>query len=252
MADIEIIMEGDSWERLPDFGPKALPIVAGSSRDPARGLADFGFRVHNLAYWGDTIADIVSCKDYVAGLRQTGARALVLGGGGNDLLGGGRLATYLRLYDRDLAVEDDLKPQFEIDLDKVMLDDEIAGTPVFVHGYDHARPMELGRLGEPMTPMGIDPPKDALRAGIVEVTIDRFDNRPKRLEAQWDDLHDVDFRSMVGDRRHDELHPEKAACEDLAGDMAKKIRRVLEHRHPAIPREQGGLPWIRKNSPASR
>lgn len=240
MADIEIIMEGDSWERLPDFGPKALPIVAGSSWDLARGLADFGFRVHNLAYWGDTIADIVSCKDYVAGLRQTGARALVLGGGGNDLLGGGRLATYLRLYDRDLAVEDYLKPQFKIDLDKVMLDYEIAlhdiagdpdiaGTPVFVHGYDHARPMELGRLGEPMTPMGIDPPKDALRAGTVEVTIDRFDNRLKRLEAQGDDLHDVDFRSMVGDRRHDELHPEKAAFEDLAGYMAKKIRRGLEH-----------------------
>lgn len=240
MADIEIIMEGDSWERLPDFGPKALPIVGGSSWDLARGLGDFGFRVHNLAYWGDRIADIVSCKDYVAGLRQTGARALVLGGGGNDLLADGRLATYLRLYDRDLAVEDYLKPQFKIDLDKVMLDYEIAlydiagdpdiaGTPVFVHGYDYARPMELGWLGKPMTLMGIDPLKDTLRAGIVKVMIDRFNNRLKRLEAQWDNLHYVDFRSMVGDRWHDELHPEKAAFEDLAGYMAKKIRRVLEH-----------------------
>jgi hypothetical protein len=234
MAKPLILIEGDSWERLPNFGAKALPIVGGSGYDLGRALADLKFEIENLAYWGDTIADIQRAKDYRAGLRGTGAKYLLLGGGGNDLLGNGRLQTFLRLYDPARKPEDYLKPAFYDALDDVMncykliLHDiydraEFRHVVVIVHGYDYAQPMELGWIGEPMATQGIDRYHPKLQAAIVKIMIDAFNDRLADLPRIWPSVVYVNFRGMVKGRWHDELHPRKEAFVDLAKHLAELI-----------------------------
>lgn len=229
-APLVMVVEGDSWEHLPDLGLKALPTVGGSNYDLARALAARGHTVHNIAYWGDTIADIAAAGDYLKALRHTRAPLLLLGGGGNDLLGNGRLKTYLRLYAPERTPRDYILDTFYSDLRQVILhydgilgriaaDPLAAGTRVIVHGYDYARPMRLGWLGEPMEFVGIGYDKPELQNGIIRIMIDAFNHELTALARRRRSLVYVDFRGQVGDRWHDELHPTKAAFEDLAGHV---------------------------------
>ncbi len=232
---VPIVMEGDSWERLPNFGAKALPIVGGTGSDLERALTAQGFEVENLAYWGDRLAEIVSKKDYLTALVDTGRKHFLLGGGGNDLLSEGRLAKYIRLYTPGMAAADYLKPLFWSDLARVLSDydiaiNDVAKTPglddvhIYVHGYDYARPMKLGWLGQPFEQMGIDDFHSDLQNAIVKIMIDAFNDGLQALDAKYARVHWVDFRNMVGNRWHDELHPRREAFTDLAAKMAATIR----------------------------
>ncbi|MEJ1157963.1 hypothetical protein [Prosthecomicrobium sp. N25] len=229
-----IVIEGDSWERLPNFGAKSLPIVGGTGYDLGRGLEDLGYPVENIAYWGDTIAEIWRIKDYRRALRDTGAKHFLLGGGGNDLLGEGRLQTFLRLYEKGRKTEDYFKPGFYKALDDVMdtykliLHDvydrpEFRDVTVIVHGYDYAKPMKLGWIGEPMAMQGIDEYHPKLQDALVKYMIDHFNERLADLRRYWPKLVHVDFRGMVKGRWHDELHPRKEAFVDLALHLSQSI-----------------------------
>lgn len=233
MAKPLIIIEGDSWERLPNFGAKGLPTVGGTSYDLSRALADLGYPIENLAYWGDTLAAISVAKDYLRALTDTKAKYLLLGGGGNDLLGGGRLQSYLRVYQDGLAAADYLKPNFELDfadviaryrliLNEIYEKPHLSDVTVIVHGYDYARPMKLCWIGGPMEQQGINDDHPDLQIAIVKVIIDRFNAELKALKKTWKKVVYVDFRGKVGDRWHDELHPEKEAFADLAKMLVKK------------------------------
>jgi hypothetical protein len=231
---VVMVVEGDSWERLPDLGLKGLPTVGGSNYDLARAIADRGHTVHNLAYWGDTIADIAAAGDYLKALRSTKAPFLLLGGGGNDILGGGRLKTYLRLFEKDREPRDYILDVFYRDLRNVILhyetilsriaaEQEISKTKVIVHGYDYARPMRLGWLGEPMEFVGIGWDRPELQNAIIKILIDALNEELKALAGRRPNVVYVDFRNKVGDRWHDELHPRKSAFADLAEMIEEAI-----------------------------
>jgi hypothetical protein len=229
-----LVVEGDSWEHLPDFGLKALPIVGGSNYDLSRALVARGHTIHNIAYWGDTIAAIASARDYLNALKHTKAKLLLLGGGGNDLLGDGKLKTYLRLYSPERQPKDYVLDSFYQELRSVILHYEsilqsiaansaLKNVKVVVHGYDYARPMKLGWLGEPLAFVGIDEYKAELQQDIVKVLMDAFNEELKAFAGRHDAVIYVDFRGVVGDRWHDELHPSKAAFGDLAGIIERKL-----------------------------
>jgi hypothetical protein len=235
---LEIVAEGDSWERLPDWGPKGLPIVGGSNSDLCRALTDRGHTVHNLAYWGDTIAAIAEVGEFIPALRSTRARYLLLGGGGNDLLGEGKLKTYLRLFDIDRTrPEDYILDVFYRDLRQVILhyesilsriaaDSKISSTKVIVHGYDYAQPMRLGWLGEPFEFVGLDGfPK--LENGIVKILIDSFNRELEGLATRHPNVIRVDFRGKVGNRWHDELHPSREAFAQLGAMVERAILSTI-------------------------
>lgn len=227
-----IVIEGDSWERLPNFGSKPLPIVGGPGYDLGRALVDLKYPTENVAYWGDTIAEIARLREYYKALKGLKAEVLLLGGGGNDLLADGRLQTYLKLYDKDRPADQYLKSNFQFDLDAVMSayemilrdiygDPDLTKVQVIVHGYDYARPMRLGWLGNPMAAMGITEFEGDLQKAIVKQMIDAFNDRLRALATRWKGVTYVDFRGMVGDRWHDELHPKKDAFADLAAHLVK-------------------------------
>ena len=218
-----IVMEGDSWERLPDWGLKKLPIVGGSNYDLERALTALGHDVRNLAYWGDTIEDIAGRLDFIGALKKTGASHLILGGGGNDLLSEGKLVKHLMLYLDDRKPEDYLKPSFDEVLNRVMkfyeicfdaLDIHKLKPKVIVHGYDYAKPMNLGWLGEPMSFMGIDDPD--LQQSIAKVMMNRFNKALKALANGRKRVTYVNLRGTVQNDWHDELHPNRKGFERVA------------------------------------
>jgi hypothetical protein len=225
-----IVIEGDSWEHLPDWGLKALPIVGGSNYDLSRALNDLGYPILNIAYWGDTIDEISKRLDCINALKSTGAEYMRLGGGGNDLLHDGNLRHLIALYERDRPPEEYLKPAFEIVLNRVVnaydtvltaiLAHKIDVT-VLIHGYDYARPMQLGWLGEPMSFMGIDDPN--LQQDIVNVMMNRFNFALAEFAPRWKNVRYVDLRGTVGTDWHDELHPNKVGFKKVA----KKISAAL-------------------------
>jgi hypothetical protein len=231
---IVMVVEGDSWERLPDWGPKGLPTVGGTNFDLSRALQARGHIIHNLAYWGDTIADIARAGDYVLALRHTKAPFLLLCGGGNDILGEGRLKTYLRLFAPEREPGDYILDTFYSDLRRVILhyvaildriaaDPAIKNTKVIVHGYDYGRPMRLGWIGEPMEFVGIGWDRPELQNGIVKILIDALNTELAALAAKRDKVIYVDFRNKVGNRWHDELHPRREAFDDLASILEAAV-----------------------------
>lgn len=226
---LKIVAEGDSWEKLPNWGAKGLPIVGGTNYDLCRALEDRGHSVKNLAYWGDTIEEIDAVGEYIQALRFTNAPILLLGGGGNDLLSGGKLKEFLRQYvpDSGFTAKDYILPSlrgavrkiighYDNILNRVAADPQLANTRVVVHGYDYARPMSLGWLGEPLDFRGFDYWKADLRTGIIKILIDNFNSELAAFARSHPNVIYVDFRNRVGDRWHDELHPRKEAFIDLA------------------------------------
>lgn len=228
---IDLVIEGDSWERLPDWWPGTLPTVGGSDYDLTRALKARGLKVESYAHWGDTIASIAKTQEYLQALREYRPGHFLLGGGGNDFLGEGRLKRYLNIFDPSLAAKDYLKPNFFADLAKAMnayarvLKDiskvpEIAATKVIVHGYDYARPMSLLWIGEPMKEQGIDNGGEKLMRGVVKALIDAFNIELKAFAAKTPNVIYVNLRNTVKDDWHDELHPNKAAFERCAAKIA--------------------------------
>ena len=85
--DGSIIAEGDSWFNLPslyprtmvDFLQETLPII-------------------NLAQWGDELEEMMLTGEYIRYLERGSVKYFLFSGGGNDVLGGGTLTAFLKLY----------------------------------------------------------------------------------------------------------------------------------------------------------
>jgi hypothetical protein len=78
-----IIAEGDSWFEYPLFLNDILDWIKKLSDNP----------VYSLAYGGDWIANIIFEEQYIAELTTYQPEVFLISGGGNDLVGGGRLST---------------------------------------------------------------------------------------------------------------------------------------------------------------
>ncbi|MEL6673333.1 MAG: hypothetical protein AAFR61_14110 [Bacteroidota bacterium] len=90
-----IMAEGDSWFHFP-----RLPILG----HPVRDIIDHLMKkpdlvVRNLASGGDWLSNMVKTADYIQELDRIHPDAFLFSGGGNDMLGGHRLAKMIRKPD---------------------------------------------------------------------------------------------------------------------------------------------------------
>jgi hypothetical protein len=88
---LPLIAEGDSWFKLPDLPP----IVPETLID----ILQKEFSTINLAHWGDALAEMIQQGQFWPFLQSGSSDVLLFSGGGNDVLGGGELATFLELFD---------------------------------------------------------------------------------------------------------------------------------------------------------
>ncbi|MDI7865324.1 N-acetylmuramoyl-L-alanine amidase [Rhizobiaceae bacterium n13] len=173
-------------------------------------------------------------REYVDALAQTAATVMLLSGGGNDMLGGGRFASFLLPYTAGSSADDLLNvPLFEVELRKatdayrrilVEVRQRFPRVRVFGHAYDVPHPQGEGRwIGKPLTERGI--PLDIGRS-IVESVLDRFAGQLRALQGEFSNFRFVDLRGKVDRGRSswfDELHPKNPGY----GRAAQAFREAI-------------------------
>lgn len=232
-----LLAEGDSWFQYPLFLEDTVDWL----------MADH--TVLCLSAAGDELGAMVAdgeMIEHLAALRADGValRALLLSGGGNDIVGP-ELAELLTDFTPGATAEalidrDSLDRKFaEIEAGYRDLADRAQAAfpdlPILIHGYDFALPRPDqgfnvppldGWLGDPMRGRGI--PDGLVQAAIVRIMIDRINGVMERLDEGRGGLpgvHFVDNRGAVepATQWHDELHPTDAGF----ARVAERFRAVL-------------------------
>jgi hypothetical protein len=225
------VSEGDSWFQYPIL----LDDVIDNLLKP--------YAIFSLDAGGDTLENMVATQEYFRAIKDEKPDALLLSGGGNDLLGEvdgvRRLKTVLSPFEAGKAPGDYPNIRFYTLLKQAM--DGYAeifrrvrampsNIPIFVHCYDYPAPGAGGPwLKEPMEELGI---RDAqLQTAIVRVLIDKFAQALSELAKGVPDVTFVNTRDSVGAAAqwYDELHPKEPG-----------FRRVSSRFHEAIKRRFPG------------
>ena len=166
---LRIISEGDSWFQYPFL-----------LKDVIDHLSD-AHAILSLGAAGDTLDDLITQDEVVAAVLAERPHAVLLSGGGNDLVGGGNMAAIVRRYDPGLDAAGHITPAFDevlaavTDRVRVIARGVAAAapdTPILIHTYDHAIPNNGRWLGRPLQSRGIE--DRGLQRGIVRILIDRW------------------------------------------------------------------------------
>lgn len=228
-----VVSEGDSWFQYPFL---VDDVVDHLWRDHA---------VLSLDAAGDTLHDMLRQDELVGAVAAERPDAVLLSGGGNDLLGNGRLALGVRPFAPGRAPRDYLAPAFEQILETATGQmrqllrriRSVSRAPVLVHAYDRAIPAGGRWLGRPLESLGIRDP--ALQRQIVAAIVDRWHGALAALAREPGSegrLRVLDTRGVVpSDAWYDELHPDGRGFAPVAELFRRAIRetRATPHRAPA-------------------
>jgi uncharacterized protein YodC (DUF2158 family) len=230
-APVDFVVDGDSWFNHPFL----LDVL------------DW-FNAKNLRFTGGlmpgrTLAEMVQRQRYQNGLQNFAVRALLLSGGGNDLIGwnpqpsgasaifqsgqGSDPAAYINSGELTRALDfiEGLLIQYAREARAIK-----PAVPIITHCYDwivpkdyilpiFLRPFESGEWVHPQLEAVQVPPDQALRNGIARRLLDAANDRYAAVCAA-NNMTFVDLRGMVRGRWFDEIHPKNAAFEDIADALA--------------------------------
>ncbi|MEM5542643.1 N-acetylmuramoyl-L-alanine amidase [Sulfitobacter sp. AS92] len=220
-----IVSEGDSWFQYPIKLKDVIDVF----------MAQDDFAVLSLDAAGDLVEHMAVRREYHGALSESGAPVMLLSGGGNDLLGDGRLEQLLLPY-ADGASAEDLVDAAALEgavahilgYYRHILTDVAQNHPqvmVFGHGYDTPFPIEGARyFGQPFADAGI--PLDIGR-DVIRVISAAFAEALRTLEDAFDNYRFVDLTGTVGNHRNswdDELHPENAGFARAAAPLMDAVR----------------------------
>ena len=229
-----IVSEGDSWFQY--------PIILDDVIDQ---LIAKGYAIRSLDAGGDTLDNMIRSGEYLDGLRQTGASVFLFSAGGNDVLGGGNIASVLRDYDPALTAAQHILPAFQglldgaiAGYDKILRNVEALPGDILTlcHGYDKPLPNKGKWIGLPMETRGIKN-RDVQRE-IAGVMIDRFNAALAKLIGGFANARYLDMRGVVGpkpNRWYDELHPTNQAYRSVADRFDAAIRAAHPKSFAAKP-----------------
>lgn len=222
-----VLCEGDSWV--------AHPFVF----DAADHLMDerqYAFNLLSLGAAGDRIDAMEHAAEYRQALDDHDVAAVLLSGGGNDMLAG-----YEVLLDLAMPVDEPevvfinaLEPHMRralATIERVLaaVREADADVPIVVHGYDYLRVAPRGQ-GKFLAPyfdhMRIDDP--GRRAHVIRCLVDRFNRDVERAAEGVGGVSYVDLRGLVPDGEwHDEIHPDKVGFARVAEVFAGAINAVI-------------------------
>ncbi|MFD1794921.1 hypothetical protein FQV27_16295 [Paracoccus aurantiacus] len=229
-----IVSEGDSWFQYPLLLRDIIDNV----------MAQPDFATLSLGAAGDLVEHMAVRREYHDALRQSGARVMLLSGGGNDLLGDGRLFNFLHRYQKGLSAEKLLnKSALQRASDEILgyyrriLQDVALNFPdvvIFGHGYDTPFPLKGKKhFGKPFEEKGI--PLDVGR-DVIRLIVEHFRNSLSALAKHHDNYRFTDLSGAVGGRTkdwHDELHPSDEGFARAAQPLLDAVRAHLDR--PATP-----------------
>ncbi|MDU8909686.1 DNA/RNA non-specific endonuclease [Aestuariicoccus sp. MJ-SS9] len=227
-----LVSEGDSWFQYPWL-----------LRDTIDNLME-PFAINSLGAAGDTLSNMLAMAEYREAIAEHSADVFLFSASGNDVLGGGDLATLLHRYQRGMELGDILRhDKVEATLARIeqgymtVIREALAvrgSLRVFFHGYDRAVPRRNGKwLGKPMGELGIPSGMQALIAGHL---IDLLNQRLHRVANRFPGrAHHVDCRGRVGTSVgswYDELHPRNPGYARVAALFEAQIRQSEEIAPP--------------------
>ncbi len=244
-----IVSEGDSWFQF--------PILLDDTIDQLNAM---GYALRDVSAAGDTLANMVHKAEFIDAIVQTGASVFLFSAGGNDVLGGGNIASLLADFDSAKPAAEHILPAFEN-----VLSDTIAGfdtvfravealpgeIKILCHGYDYVFPNNGKWLGKPMKTKGMA--DKAFQRQVTSTMIDRFNSALKDLCDDFANVTYIDTRNAVGGvigNWHDELHPKNPGYRSVASLFDKAIKAAkpaLKARQPnaAAPRSPSARTVVR-------
>ncbi|MEO9528888.1 hypothetical protein [Roseibium sp.] len=225
-SDIKICADGDSWINILIEFSHAL-----GYNKTFFDVLEERYRTSSTACPGDTFEQMLQEKTFKVHIDSGINDFFIFSGGGVDVLGGGALTRLLRTKAEGGGSSD---PEKYLNLDRIdaalrKLKSgylEIAQyvkvrsprTVMLVHGYDYPVAQADGPwLGTPFLKRNFDIGSDrALVDGILAYLVDRFYGMLEDVARNISNVTVVDVRNVVKGRWTDELHPKKAASEDIA------------------------------------
>jgi hypothetical protein len=228
-----LIAEGDSWFQFPVWVEDVVDHLSADHNVCC--LSAAGDELHNMAILKPEYAE------WVARLTDDGRqlRALLISGGGNDLVGD-QLSRMLRTFSPGLPAADYVDTDaFRARIARLESGYRTIFTtvrrrwpnlPILVHGYDYGKPLPAqgfqvpprdGWTGAPMRANGIA--DVALQFAIVRAMIDKFNDMLSALALQFPGISYVDVRGVVGGDWRDELH----ATDSGFARVASRFRAAL-------------------------
>ena len=236
-----IVTEGDSYFQYPfildDIVDNLIELYA----------------VRSLGAAGDELAEIISNNEYTSVIKEVDADFFLISGGGNDMLGSGRLKRFLHEYEPGMTpaqlIHRQRFEQFKLNITQhydslfSQLTNQFPRLRILCHGYDYALPRSGGKwLGRPLQERGV--PRE-LHNSIIRILIDEFNDileeAQKRYPAR---VFHVDIREQIGPNQnswHDELHPKNPGYKRAAKQFQEIIER-LRTSIPLTPSSQGNVP----------
>lgn len=220
-----VVVEGDSWVSHPfvdDLGDHLFDDDLNS------------FHVLNRGAAGDRLVTVADEREHEAVLDQVEPVAMVLSGGGNDLLV--QFDEFLVLSadasgcDPEGLVTDAFEERVQA-LMSVMrrlllgVRAKDSTLPIIVHGYDYLRVGPPGK-GQFLTPhfdrAGIE---GDLRQATLDTIVDRYNEVLAAVAAIVPGVTYVDLRGTVPeDEWHDEIHPNDVGFRRIADVMGEAVR----------------------------
>lgn len=230
----KLVSEGDSWFQH--------PIIT----DIIDHVSKF-YPIHCLAAAGDTLRNWVKDGKVMLAVETVNPDALLLSGGGNDILGESMrsfLADTFEDAPEGTRPERFFLPKFAQELDALadiyrtvfaFFKQSRPKMPIIVHGYDYPRPLpadskKTSWLGVYFTEKKNLREKD--RTAAVRFMMDEFNRRLKAVAAEYPDtVHYLDLRGIVRDDQWaDEIHPNDDGYQDIATVYVRTISDLLEKK----------------------
>jgi lysophospholipase L1-like esterase len=227
---LRMVAEGDSWFQFPFLIDDVIDQLSHGAAILC--LSGAGHLVREMLDQGELVPVVVAQQPDL----------ILLSGGGNDLLGDGRLAGAINAFSAGEPADWYLGDGFARTLDDVIdawaeqlrrVRAVAPDTPILAHSYGHAIPAAGRWLGGPLARRGIVDP--ALQRAIVAAMIDAFHERLGALFASVGNAVVADCRAVVADPLwQDELHPNSDGFACVASVMASHIRALTGRPFPAI------------------
>ncbi|RVN79983.1 hypothetical protein CN107_29735, partial [Sinorhizobium meliloti] len=219
-AGLRVVEEGDSWLQYPFL----IEDVVDHLFEP--------WAIYSCSGAGDLLSDMARQDEVIAAVAAEKPDIVLLSGGGNDLLGDGRLARYLKPYAAGMRAADHVTEAFDdllvsiTDIYRDLIDKTLSAGArrVVCHSYDYAIPNGGPWLGRPMIKLGIADRQ--LQRDIIRILIDRFHVALTAMVSGFGDSVVVaDCRGTLADNEwFDELHPTSFGF----GKVARIIRAKAE------------------------
>jgi len=243
-SGVVIVSEGDSWFQFPILLKDIIDWLRLEQR----------YNIYSLGYAADWLVNMLDEKQYLEVMQVEKPRVFLISGGGNDVVGSGRLArlvhpfSEVREKDPKSYLNEDyycLLRIFELQYLKLFEDlrARCEGMQIITQGYAYAipwdpKPWELWKVWKgpffmrPLRKRAITDPKT--QRAIANKMIDDFNEMLIRVANQCSNVHHIDSRKVFSDHDwFDELHLRSYAFSKVADQYKETIDRVAQKAHAA-------------------